>query len=105
MDVKDVIEFYKYSLEAGERRTSFDELEMSGKKFCDCELRCVGWGRSDFSGAVFVDCDLRGSDFSKAKMYGAKLVRCRIYDCNFSPDPGIQFVDCEARLFSENLLK
>ncbi len=101
MEPEEILNLYKYSLESGEKRTKFDGLQMHGKHFTSCDLRCVDWGRSDLSHSLFNDCDLRGSDFADVKMTRAKLVRCRVFDCKFPPDPTIEFIDCQHQLFGD----
>ena len=100
MQLQDILDFYKYSVESGEKRTQFDGIRMVGKNITDIELRCVDWGNSDFSKTVFVGCDLRGSDFSSAKMYKTRLIHCKVFDCKLPQDSGIQVVNCDHNAIS-----
>lgn len=76
-------ELYQRSVDMGESRTDFKELDIADQTVRGLKLSCVDFINCDLSNTTFIDCDLRGTAFDKSEMKNVKLIRCQIYDCKF----------------------
>ena len=78
-------ELYEKSIDNGEKRTFFKDLNLSCQKIENQKLLCVDFIDCDLTCTIFINCDLRGSNFEKTKMNNTKFINCHILCCEFPP--------------------